>query len=412
MGSVPWSLVCTLSFPEIGSDTIMDASLNSNKVFLANLLLRLHSDEMTGVVTVKDNRRALKIYLKQGHVVYADGIDKDAQLLKEIASKRKLDPNRIKELQDLKEKDPQSLGKTLIEQKIISESVWGKFLQLKVKSILTAALEMETADLGFSQSKLNIPPVNFIDYNIVQLLLDTIRAVENPERLKRRIPDDDAVFSPSEEVDGLKAGIPLSPSEETIFSTIDGQKTVREVVETTRLSPENVYKGIYLLLCFGLIGLLPDEEKKGGGGTDYAEIIHLYLDILGIVEENFQKEVGKEFDNIFSKCRMELTGDSKDLFHDLTLSKDAQQAVVDVITTRFKEQGKTEEGRLILLSAFNKLIFLLIMRMKKVIGKGLAERTINEMMNILEYVEKYREDAELTNYVRGNLQDYLRQIKS
>jgi len=31
---------------------------------------------------------------------------------------------------------------------------------------------------------------------------------------------------------------------------------------------------------------------------------------------------------------------------------------------------------------------------------------------MLGYVEKYRQDAEMTNYVRGNLEDYMRQITS
>ena len=69
---------------------------------------------MTGVVTVKDNRRAIKIYIKAGHVVYADGIDKDSQLIKEIATKRKLGQDQIDELKNIREKDPQSFGKTLL----------------------------------------------------------------------------------------------------------------------------------------------------------------------------------------------------------------------------------------------------------------------------------------------------------
>ena len=51
------------------------------------------------------------------------------------------------------------------------------------------------------------------------------------------------------------------------------------------------------------------------------------------------------------------------------------------------------------------------MRMKRVLGIGLAEKTIQEMRSILDYVEKYRQDTEMMNYIKGNLQDYLRRIK-
>lgn len=390
----------------------MDSSPDSREIFLANLLLKLYRDEMTGVVTVKDNRRAVKVYLKRGHVVYADGVDKDSQLLKEIATKRGLGQTQVEELRTIKEKDPQSFGKVLIEKKLISQAVWNKFLELKVKAILSVAFEMENADLGFSKTELNVLPINFIDHNIIQLLLDTLRGIESLERLKNRIPGDDVIFAISSTAETLKSAIPLGPSEQKVLTLVDGQRTVGDTAKVSGLDQLNVYKNLYLLLCFGLIKLVPHEGRREEEGADYTEIINLYLDLLGIIENSYRKEMGKEVENVFRKCRDELTGQSKDLFHDLNLSKDNQEMVQKEIYSRFAGQSKAAEGRLVLLSSFNKLSFLLIMRMKKVLGVGLAERTLNEMMNILEYVEKYRQDTEVMNYVRGNLKDYLLQIRS
>ncbi|MBN1104311.1 MAG: hypothetical protein JXL84_12915 [Deltaproteobacteria bacterium] len=390
----------------------MEPSKDSKELFLANLLLKLHHDDMTGVVTVKDNRRAVRIYLRRGHVVYADGIDKDSLLLREIAAKKGLDQRELDDLKRIKERDPQSLGKTLIERKIISGAVWTKFLELKVKSILSVAFEMENAEVGFSKTELNLLPVNFIDYNILQLLLDTLRGIEGLEHLRNRIPGDEAVLALSPEAESLKSGLPLSPSEQKVLALVDGRRTVKEILGASGLDQLVVYKNLYLLTCFGLIKVV---KRKGTGrdeGTDYPEIIHLYLDLLGIIEKGYRKEVGKEFDNIFVKCRDELTGQSKELFHDLILSTENQDPTVKEILRRFASQSKAAEGRLVLLASFNKLVFLLIMRMKKILGVGLAERTLNEMMSILDYVEKYRQDTEVMNYVKGNLKDYSRQLKS
>jgi len=43
---------------------------------------------------------------------------------------------------------------------------------------------------------------------------------------------------------------------------------------------------------------------------------------------------------------------------------------------------------------------------------SMTEKTIREMMNILDYVEKYKKDADTMNYVKGNLKDYLQQVKA
>ena len=177
---------------------VMVSGLNSKKVLLSSQLLKLYYDGMSGEVTVRDRRRTIRIYLEEGNVVYVEGNDKDRQLLKEIAAKKRLDENQLEELEYISERDPQSLGKTLVERKLISESVWKKFLEIRIRYVLATAFQMDAEDLRFREVSLNILPINLIDYNMIQLLLDTIRLIEDLSLLERHIPGDDAVFTLSE----------------------------------------------------------------------------------------------------------------------------------------------------------------------------------------------------------------------
>lgn len=385
----------------------MKSSPNSKTVSLANLLLKLHYEQTTGIVTIKDDRRAVRVYLKSGHVVYADGIDKEAQLLKEIAAKRRLDPANIQELNKVKEKDPHSFGKTLTGQKIITPAVWGKFLILKVKHILSAAVRMENPDLGFSSAELRIPAENYVDLNTAQLLLDTIRGTKEPEDFW----EEEVRFSHSPGAEDTIEQIPLNLSEKTVYSLIDGQKSVDALAAETDLGTEGVHRILFLLLSLGLIVSAP-QGAAGEDSVDYEEMVNLYLDLLAILEVNLRHEVGKEIDNIISRSLDKLSAQSKTLIGDLDLARDAREKTVKDIAERLASQGSGAEGRLLLQSSFNKLVFLLIMNMKDILGVNLTEKAIKEMMNILEYVEKYRQDTELMNYVGGNLKDYLQQIKS
>lgn len=385
----------------------MKASPHLKTVSLANLLLKLHYEHTTGVVTIKDDRRAIRVYLKSGHVVYADGIDKEAQLLKEIAAKRRLDPSKLQELKTVKEKDPHSLGKTLTQQKIISSAVWEKFLHLKVKHTLTAAVKMENPDLGFSSAELRIPPENFVDLNTAQLLLDTIRGVKEPKDFWEE--EDSFAQAPGSE--DIVGHIPLNLSEQTVYSLIDGRKTVEDIAAETDLDIGGVHRMLFLLLSLGLIVSVP-KGAIGEESVDYEEMVNLYFDLLTILDGNLRKEVGNQMDNILSQSLEKLSAQSKTLIGDLNLSRDTREAVVSDIVERLTSQGTSAEGRLLLQSSFNKLVFLLIMRMKEMLGVGLTEGTIQEMMSILEYVEKYRQDTEMMNYVRGNLNDYLQQVKA
>ena len=385
----------------------MKATPHSQTVSLANLLLKLHHERTTGVVTIKDDRLAIRVYLKNGHVVYADGIDKESQLLKEIAAKRRLDPSKLEELKTVKIKTPHSLGKTLTEQKIISQAVWEKFLNLKVKHTLSAAVRMENPDLGFSGAELRIPPENFVDLNTAQLLLDTIRGTREPDDFW----DEEVCFTQSPGAEDTVGHIPLNLSEQTVYSLIDGRKTVDAIASETDLDRDGVHRILFLLLSLGLIVSVP-QGAAGEDTVDYEEMVNLYLDLLTILEGNLRKEVGKQVEDILSGSLEKLSAQSKTLIGELDLSRDVRVPTVKDIVERLTSQGTSAEGRLLLQSSFNKLVFLLIMRMKEILGVGLTESTILEMMSILEYVEKYRQDTEMMNYVQGNLNDYLRQLKS
>lgn len=390
----------------------MNSGLHPDRVLLSRELLKLYYDGLSGEVVVRDKLRTITIYLDEGNVVYAEGVDGGKKFLRDLAAKKGLDSRQLKQLEQIIEKDPQALGKTLLERKLISKTVWKKFVEIKVKYALAAAFNMDHADLKFHDVAVSIPPHNAINYNMIQLLLDTIRWMEDLRTFERHIPGDDAVFTLSEGANELQAIIPLNPFELTLFSMIDGQKSIGEFIKSKGLAREDVYKAFYLLLCFDLISLIPTRGGKVGSEVDYTQIVNVYLDLLRILETNFRKEVGKRFESILDKCLKELTGQSKELLRSLDLSKDYQAGIATQLSRRFAGKEKAVEGRLVLCSSFNKLLFLLMMRMQKLLGKPLVERSLKGMMGILQDVERYRNEPEIMDYVRGNLRDYFQQISA
>jgi len=385
----------------------MTLSPISKTVSLANLLLKLHRDETTGVVTVKDERRTLRIYFQDGGLVYADGIDTESRLLKEIAAKKKMDPDRVAELHRMRRKDPHSLGKALIEQKLIPRSQWKKFLHLKPRHVLTAALAMQAPDLGFSAAALQIPPDHFVALHTPQLLLDTLRGI----RVPKDFFDGADRFTPSQGAEEAAKDVPLNLSEQTVLSLVDGQKTVAEIASLTDLDKRGLHGILYLLLATGLIQPAP-RGGRGEKGVDYQEMVTLYLDLLTILDRNFRREADNAFDKVLSSSLDALPAQSRAFMANLRLNLDSREAVVGAMIQALSSQGTGPESRLFLQTSFNKLIFLLILQMKKRLGMGPTKDTISEMTGILEYVEKYRQDTDLLNHVRENLNDYLKQIQS
>ncbi len=377
---------------------------------LPRLLIKLNRDQMTGTVTIKDDRRGLRVYLRQGHIASADGLNAESRLIKELARKKGLSPEAVGRLERVLAKDPRSLGRTLVDRGLVKREVWDRFLVFKVKQTLTAAFQMTDAELGFSESPVEVDPFDSIDYNLFQLLMETVKGIRDDAFFRRCIEGPEGVYETSGDSDTLKDQVPLTPSEEAVLRLVDGRRSVKEIQDVVGADEPDLYRTLYLLFCCGLIE--PGGGAGGKGDVDYEEIAQLYLDLLNIIEANFRKEVGRQFEKVYAESLQELGTRSGALFESLALSKDAQADFQRRIAARCREEARQGDAVLFLKSSFNKLVYLLIMRMKKVLGVGLTEKTILEMMNILDYVEKYRQDAEMMSYVKGNLEDYLQQVRS
>jgi hypothetical protein len=76
------------------------------------------------------------------------------------------------------------------------------------------------------------------------------------------------------------------------------------------------------------------------------------------------------------------------------------------------EQTTLRDGRLVLLTSFSKLLYLLIMRMKKLLGKKRALKTIREMIRALVHFDPGKKNAETLLYAQKNLEDLARQMQS
>lgn len=389
----------------------MNARSISRKLGPFSLLPDLYYEQKTGVVTIKGDRRTIRIHLKNGLLVHAEGLDVDTLFLRKIARGKGLTSDHLDELMELKKNDPHSLGKTLIERRLISPSGWNKFLHLRSRSHLAAALQMDRADLDFRESSLRIPPEISVNRDFLQLLLETLRKMRNPALFKKSVPGAHACFNPGPKKRDAATQVPLTPTETRVFSLIDGRRTAGDISSVTGLGLDELSHILCLLSFLDLITPV-QEEGEAKAGVAYIEIINLYLDFYKILETNFVREVGREFEVILARCTEELTGPSAKLFQGIDLRGEPQDKIASKIYDRFSDLMTSGESSLILSTSFNKLVYLLIMRMKKTLGIGITADTLNEMLQMVSYVRKYRRDAEMINYMRENLEDYLRQIQS
>jgi hypothetical protein len=268
---------------------------------------------------------------------------------------------------------------------------------------------MENPELVFNESELSILPLNFIPLESLPLLLDTIRSTTPRKPLREILKSKDEVFGLSPDAPTCKALLPLNPSEEKTLSLIDGRKTAKEILKSSGLTSRLFQKSLYLFLRLGLVGTVPQQWRIS---REHSHIIRLYLNLLLIVEANYREEIGKRSRKVFKKCVTDMALPGKALFSDLDLVNENLQSAAQKIDAHFMQQKTLSDARLVLLTSFSKLLYLLIMRMNKLLGKKRAEKTIEEMINALNHFDPGKKNPETMLHATRNLEDLLRQMKS
>jgi hypothetical protein len=376
---------------------------------LGSLLLSLHGDGSTGTLGVKEGRKDLTLYFEKGRLVYAAGIDKEGPLLVELVSKGKVDLKQLDELRVLSRNSPLDLGQALLSRKIVSEALWRKFLLIKATAVLSSAFDMERPDLLYSDSEPSIPPVNFLPEESLPFVLGTIRGTKPHATLREILKTREMVFGLSSDGLSLGARLPLNPSEEKTRSMINGRHTANEILKSSGLSFRLFQRSLYCLIRLGLVDRASRQQSIS---REHTYIIRLYLNLLLIVETSFRQEIGKRSQKVFKACVADLTPPGKDLLHDLDLVNENLENAAKKIGAHFLRQRTFSDERLVLLTSFGKLLYLLITRMKKLLGEKRAMRTIQEMLRALAHFDPGKRNPETMLYVKKNLEDLVRQMQS
>ena len=376
---------------------------------LGSLILSLHLDGSTGTLGIKEGERDLKLYFEKGRLACADGIDKEGPLLVELVSKGKINLKQLDELRVISQKGPFSLGQALLVRKVVSEALWRQFILLKAKSVLAAAFDMERPDLLYSDSEPSVPPVNFVPGESLPFVLDTIRSTTPRFSLRETLKSGEMVFGLSSDISSLGAALPLNPSEEKTLSLIDGKHTTKEILKSSGVSFRLFQKSLYCLIRLGLVDKVSRQQSIS---REHTYIIRLYLNLLLIVDAAYRQEIGKRSQKVFKACVADLPPPGKALLSDLDLVNENTERAAKKIGAHFLEQRTLSDERLVLLTSFSKLLYLLITRIKKLLGKKRAMRTIQEMIHALAHFDPGKKHPETMLYAKKNLEDIARQMQS
>jgi len=355
---------------------------------IANLLQFLSFDKKTGVLQISGGGNTAKIFIKSGLIVYATSSQQEFRLGHFLRSKGVLSDAKLQECLQLAKEKNQQLGRFLVEQGYISRSSLKDFLYLQAEEILYDLFLWEAGDFEYTDTPLNVKGKLFIPLNPMGIIMEASRRIDERSIIKREISSEQLIFKISGKM-GDTEKLKLTKNEWRILSLMDGNRTVKQVINDSGYAEVATYKIIYSLQMSGFIEKTWKEESDV---VNFIDIINIYNNIFQIVYKTLKPELGTMVFTIFAECKAQLSPEQQDLLQYFDVGSDAAgkgQALLEVIN---KFQDRQQE-RILLIQSFNALLQNILHKEDEILGSKITRSTLNEIEQILSYVKEYQRDS-------------------
>ena len=379
---------------------------NLGSLFLPNLVQMLHRDGVTGILRINHPDTRLRIYFERGNIIYASGIGKEVQLLQLMAKKRLLTPEQHTLLNRFIPDDEFRLGPYLIENNLLPLPSWTKYTKIMVDQTLLKAFLLEDADFKFEGKAISIPNMYKVQINLMQLILDITRKVDEWNFIRKQIPDKNIVFEVCDIFEDEKKSVRFNRSEWILLSKIDGKKTVEEIIIECEADELAVYKILYSFISSGLIRRVENVYLNHRGDfIDYEGILVLYIDLFRIIERNLKNEIGVSFHSTYERCLASVNQKASHFLEGFDPFTGETRSISENIMARMAKFKNFAEGKETLLDCLNRLLRNMLTAMEEVVGRKLKDATIQELMMAVSFVGKYQAASDINKLVLRTLRD-------
>ena len=337
---------------------------NIETFYLSSILQLLAQDKKTGILTIAEKGRIVRVYIKNGNIVYAVGTQKEVRLGYLLRTKGIISAEELQKALTLAKQRNEKLGKILVEKGFISVETLKKFIHQQVRDILYDLFLWKRGDFEYVDQEFSLDEEFVTELNHMEVILEGTRRVDEWEILKKNIPEANMVFKINRSVEEKRDTINLTANEWRIISLVDGKRTVQQVVEDSGNDEFSVYRVINSLISSGLvepsasIATVPSEDK-----SEAPAIIQMYHLVLMSILKITEKSVGARAHNLLEEAKARVPSQYAKLLQSFDYRSDAKKNVKSIVRSAANSPPSNQE----LVNAFNAWILAILHKQHEVL---------------------------------------------
>jgi len=235
---------------------------------IGDLLDLISKEQKTGVLSISGKSEKAQVAFDNGMVVMAGS---DLKRMDDLLGHRLVKGGLIKqanldEALAIQKNTLQVLGNILVEKGFVEKEVLRKSLLLQVQEAVYRILDWAEGNYDFEDKEVKYDKALYTPLSTEYLLVEGQRIVTEWPKVRKTIPSSDIVFiaKSKETTEGIVAPEEdqgLLPEQEQVLKLLNGSRTVKDIVDLSRLGEFEATKALSELLGRGLIEPRAEEAK-------------------------------------------------------------------------------------------------------------------------------------------------------
>ena len=224
----------------------------------SRLLAHLRASGRTGTLMVKFGAASKKVYLKDGEAVFASSTSNDDWLGVVLVKTGKISLQQFDYSTEVMKKSGRRHGAVLVELGYITpkELFWA--VKYQVKEIIYSLFEYDRAEYEFLDGQIPDEVIT-LKMSMGNLIYEGVSRIDNLIRIKEELPPVWTTLQLSDDPLKLFQNVQFSPKDRKILSLVDGQRTIKQVIEDSWF---NSFEAMKIVYVFWAIGILTEKKME------------------------------------------------------------------------------------------------------------------------------------------------------
>ncbi|GAB4413087.1 MAG: hypothetical protein OHK0032_09160 [Thermodesulfovibrionales bacterium] len=268
---------------------------------LPKILVALNRRRATGTLSVTTPGFTKNIFMKDGNAIFASSTVEDDRLGEMLVKAGKINIEQYDRSVELLKATGKRQGAILVELGYITpkDLFWG--VKYQVKEIIYSLFQLEDGTYEFDENTVPSNEVITLRISMENLIYEGVKRIDNWTKIRKEMPDPDTVFKLNEDPAGFFRGIELSAQDRRIHSLVDGEKSIKQLIEESRENSFEAMKTLYVLWSTGFIV----KKQKAEQNVEHISIEEI-LKTMSEEEQILRKRIEEMYGRLGSISAAEL----------------------------------------------------------------------------------------------------------